>query len=141
MNLNIFAVRDRDTGRYLNTVQLAHVHEAGAVSGLVARIHRDGGLVDVPYPEVSRDVALHLNPNATFVFLRFYENRSAPLAWFDRYILRPELAYGLYRTNTMHYTKLAAFYGGLLVGVVWVALAVRWVRSRAPGSRASSGRT
>lgn len=131
MNLGIAYVRDAVSGRYMNTVQLIRSHEAGAVGGLVATVLRDGELVEVPYFEVGALVRVFLNPNASFLFQRFYRDRSAPTAWLDRYLFRPEQAYRMYGDNRRHYLKLAAFYGSVILGLVWGGLAVRWVVRRA----------
>lgn len=133
MNLNLQSVRDRVTGRYMNGVQLAHLHEAGALGSLVARMYIDGQWVDRPYVEVMQFVTGFLNANATFVFHRHYDQRGSLWAWLDRYLFNPELAYGLYRDNRLHHTKLAVFGATVAVGLLWMALVAALLRRRFGG--------
>ena len=147
MNLNIFSVRDSRSGRFMNTVQLARLHEAGALSGLVATVFKDGRLVDMPYEGVSRFVQRFINHNAAFVYHRDSMDRHSFKAWIDRYIFRPELAYRMYGDNQKHYVKLVAFYGFLLsalsftlvgAGPMWAALRGSRGNRRSLGEQAGS---
>lgn len=131
MILGILHVRDETTGRYMNTIQLTRLHEAGAVSGLTARVMGADGPEDVPYAQVMQPVMTNLNPNAVYVYHRNYRDRSSPTSWLSRYLFRPELAYRMIGDDRLHYLKLLVFYATALLGLFWIVDSTRWIVRRA----------